>query len=138
MAYAKRTCHKCGMIKPVNYMQKKTIKRKTGSSSEKLTAGTMVGFLLENPSSKRRVNKRIFANNKRGYVRNKDVWQCNSGQCHMTVKQIGSGATQGRARNTNTDEPEATPGEVLIGMAILTIGGLFSLWLLGVILRWLF
>lgn len=133
MAYAKRTCHKCGMIKPINYMTQKTIKKKTGSSSEKLTAGTMVGFLLENPSSKKRVQKRIFANNKRGYVRNKDVWQCNPGQCHKTVKQIGSSPDS----SAESQEPVPFTTDVLIGLISMALIGLGGLWLAIKMIEWM-
>jgi len=143
MAYAKRTCHECGMIKPVNYMQKKTIKRKTGSSSEKLTAGTMAGFLLDNPMSKKRVQKRIFANNKRGYVRNRDVWVCNSGQCHLPVKEIESGKSNvssnsysnGPAQKTDIYEKIVT---VIAGGSILLILLGIPLALFASFISWLF
>lgn len=133
MAYAKRTCHKCGMIKPVNYMEQKTIKKKTGSSSEKLTAGTMIGFLIENPSSKKRVQKRIFANNKRGYVRNKDVWQCKTGQCHRTVKQIGSNTSA----PAQSQEPAPFTTDVLIGLIIMAVIGIGGFWLAIKMIGWI-
>ena len=131
MAYAKRTCHKCGMIKPVNHMKQTTVKKNTGSSSTKVTAGTMLGFIGGNKKSVNRVQNRMFANNKRGYVRNKEVWQCKFGECHKTVDQINSNTSAG------AQEPVAFTKDVFFGLIIMAAIGLASLWLAIKMIGWM-
>ena len=114
MAYARRTCHKCGMIKPVNYMTKTTVQKKTGYASDKVTGLTVLGFIGGNKASQRRVNRRLFANNKRGYVRNKEVWQCDAGECNYTVDEIRRGLVPKQAA------PEQEP--LSDGAAIAVLG----------------
>lgn len=134
MAYAKRTCHNCGMIKPVNYMTQKTVKVNTGSSSQKATGLTVTAAILGNQKSMNHVKKRLFANNKRGYVRNKKVWQCNSGQCHRTIKQIDSNTPA--TTQSQSQEPIPFTSDVLIGLIIMAVIGLGGLWLALKIISW--
>jgi len=129
MAYAKRTCHKCGMVKPVNYMNKTVVQKQSGYASDKVTGLTVLGLLGGNKASQRRVNRRLFANNKRGYVRNREVWQCDAGECHYTVTEIRQGlAKQAQRSPQNQQQEEATTFEVLFALAFLGGVGYGAWW----------
>lgn len=74
--YAKKTCNICGLrdIQPNMYRRKKSVKAYT--SKDKIGAGTMIGFAFDNKASRRRVNKALFANNKRSHTAHREVWMC--------------------------------------------------------------
>ena len=120
MAYAKRTCHKCGMVKPVNYMTKSTIQKETGYASDKLTGLTIFGLFAGNKASARRVNRRLFANNKRGYVRNKEVWQCGAGECHYTVTEVRQGLAK-QAQEAKQLQQSQQPEELTLLDTLFTL-----------------
>ena len=74
--YAKKTCNICGLrdIQPNMYRRKKSVKAYT--SKDKIGVGTMIGFAFDNKASRRRVNKALFANNKRSHTAHREVWMC--------------------------------------------------------------
>lgn len=85
MAYAKKTCYKCGMIKPVNYMEQRVVQTSSGKTQDELTFGTWLGFWFFISVSKRRVKKRFFANNRRGHKRKTPRWICARNMCNITT-----------------------------------------------------
>lgn len=85
MAYAKKTCFKCGMSKPSNYMEQRVMKTGTGQSQDVLTFGTWFGLWFGIAVSKNRIKRRFFANSRRGYKRKAPRWICDDNQCNVTI-----------------------------------------------------
>ena len=79
MSYSKKTCNICGWrdIQPRMYRAQKSVKAYT--SRDGIGAGTLIGALVDNKASKRRLNKVVFANNKRTHTAHRTVWMC--GDC---------------------------------------------------------
>ena len=131
MSYARKTCHCCGMIKPINLMHQVEIQKEIGHTKDKLTAGTVAGALLfHNKASIRRINRRVFANNKRSHVRTQLKWECFPGTCHMNK-------TDSEEYILNLPEPEPNEPSFtdwVIVCSVLGIGGL-SVWYAG---KWAF
>jgi hypothetical protein len=123
------------MVKPVNYMTKSTIQKETGYASDKVTGLTVFGLLAGNKASARRVNRRLFANNKRGYVRNKEVWQCDAGECHYTVTEVRQGlAKQAQEAKQSQQPEELTLLDTLFAFAFL--GGIgYGLWWVWTVIK---
>lgn len=128
MSYARRTCHKCGMVKPLNLMHSKEITKQVGHTKDKLTGGTLVGaFLFEQKVSKNRIKRRMFANNKRSHYRQKQVWECYPGTCHMDKHDseeyiLASEREAIEKKNKKASEPEAevsTSDYVIFGSIVL-------------------
>jgi hypothetical protein len=115
------------MVKPVNYMVKSTVQKKTGYASDKVTGLTVLGVLGGQADAKRRFRRRVFANNKRGYVRNKEVWQCCSGECHYTVTEIRQGLAKQAQQSRPQQQEEATTLEILFALAFMAGVG-YGLW----------
>lgn len=130
MSYARRTCHKCGMVKPLNLMHSKEITKQVGHTKDKLTGGTLVGaFLFEQKVSKNRIKRRLFANNKRSHYRQKEVWECYPGTCHMDKREtedyiISSKREAVELKDKKTSEPEVelTPKDYVICGSIMLLG----------------
>lgn len=93
MAYAKRTCYKCGMIKPTNYMRKELVKTSKASTRDSVTFLTWLGFFWGNKTSHRKINRFFFANNKRKHSRKTEKWACERGMCNHTIEGEYTGHT---------------------------------------------
>ena len=92
MAYARKTCFKCGMSKPSNYMEQRVMKTGTGQSQNVLTFGTWFGLWFGITVSKNRIKRRFFANSRRGYKRKAPRWICYDNECNVTIhgERIGN------------------------------------------------
>lgn len=106
MSYARRTCHCCGMVKPVNLMHQVEVLKEVGHTKDRLTAGTMVGMMLGAKESQRRVRKRMFANNKRSHHRTVTKWECYPSTCHMSKKESEAAIEQVIQEAANQPNPE--------------------------------
>lgn len=129
MGYAKRTCHLCGMVKPITVMHQVTIQKQVGHTKDQLTAGTWAGALLfENKASKRRINRRLFANNKRGHFRNVEKWECACGTCHMSAADsavaIDAAIEREKIEQAKFDR---VFGKIMSWSAVIVAGGLIYL-----------
>lgn len=83
--YAKRTCGQCGCIEPQNKMSRKTIQVYSGKSQSATHGGTWLGAFAGNKNSYKKISRDLFANNKRTYHRNKEVWLCS--ECTYNYEQ---------------------------------------------------
>ena len=76
MSYAKKTCNLCGFrdIQPNMVRAKKNVKAYT--SKDQIGVGTWIGWMAGEKSSIKRINKSLFANNKRKHTAHREVWMC--------------------------------------------------------------
>lgn len=87
--YSKRTCNRCGVRDIQPNMVRQTVTRKVGSSRQSVDGGTILGAMAGNKASHRQIQKTLFANNKRSYKRNYQVWMC-QGCADKTEKENSS------------------------------------------------
>ena len=74
--YSKKTCHKCGIRLSQPDMIAKTIQVETGNSRKTLSGSELFFAVLGNEKAKKAVWRTFTSQNKRRYLRNKDVWEC--------------------------------------------------------------
>jgi|FLMP01.2.fsa_nt_emb hypothetical protein len=74
--YAKKTCNICGLrdIQPNMFRVKKSVAAYT--SKDQIGFGTWVGAVFGGKISNRRIQKTLFANNKRRHTAHRTVWMC--------------------------------------------------------------
>ncbi|NDV52630.1 hypothetical protein [Salipiger sp. PrR003] len=86
MAYVKRTCSNCGFKDIQPNMVQKTFMRNVGSSQASMNGATVLGAMLGNKSSTRRVQSVLFNNGQRTHRRKTTAWFCSDCAKKVTVK----------------------------------------------------
>ena len=76
MAYAKKTCAKCGYQDIQPRMKQTEIEYTSGTSQKAMSTGSLVGAFLDDKSSQKQNKDSIFGTTKRKYKRTKTVWVC--------------------------------------------------------------
>lgn len=86
MTHQNRICTGCGIKKPQPQMHGLQINAAVGESRASLSGSTIIGSLLGNEASVKKVKAGMFNTSGRKHFRKKQVWHCGEKECRKKAR----------------------------------------------------